>query len=83
MTSKTQSLALFRSLLRTAGKINNYNFRKHAMRRTKSCFQESRVLASDEAATKYAWGMDQLKLMERVQVLGTLYPDENTVMQSL
>lgn len=81
MTTRSHALALYRSLLRNANKINNYNFRLHALRRTKSHFQESRHLSQEEANIKYAWGLEQLKLLERQKILGTLYPDVANVIE--
>jgi hypothetical protein len=76
MANKTQALALFRNLLRQSSKLQNYNFRDHAMRRVKGSFQEAKALDAEAAATQYAWGLEQLKLVERYKVLGELYPDD-------
>jgi len=76
MPSKTQALALFRNLLRQSSKLQNYNYRDHALRRVKSSFQEGRALSAELAATQYAWGLEQLKLVERHKVLGHLFPDD-------
>ena len=76
MASKTQTLALFRNLLRQSSKIQNYNFRDHAMRRVKGSFREAKALNGQAATTLYAWGLEQLKLIERYKVMGQLYPDD-------
>jgi len=76
MPTKIQALALFRNLLRHSSKLQNYNFRDHAIRRVKGSFQEARALSAEAAATRYAWGLEQLKLVERYKVLGQIFPDD-------
>lgn len=45
MSTVTAPLSLFRSLLREARKVDNYNFREHAIRRVRVGFQMNRNLS--------------------------------------
>ena len=79
--SKTQVIGLFRGLLRQSRKIDNYNFRSHAERRTRHAFKEFRALQGDELVQKYNWGVNQLAMVRRARVVGELYPEGQNVMQ--
>ena len=74
--------SLYRSLLRYTSKITNYNFRSHAMRRTKSGFVMNRTVTGDELVSIYAFGLKQLEIAKRQSLVSQLYPDTmSSVMQ--
>merc|ERR1711957_450086 len=75
------SLSLFRSLLRQAKKVDNYNFRHYAIRRVKTGFQMNRDLTGDDIGTTLRKGQEQLDVLRRQVVLGGLYPSAKSVME--
>ena len=79
--TKPQVLGLYRGLLRQSRKIDNYNFRSHAVRRSKQGFQDCKGLQGEALAQKYDWGVKQLGMVTRARVIGLLYPEEENVMQ--
>jgi hypothetical protein len=82
--STQQAVHLYRSLLREASGISNYNFRNHAMRLTKHHFSVSKSLAGAEQQDKYDWGLEQMKSLRRIRALGDLYPESaKNVMDAL
>mmetsp|Transcript_29172 Transcript_29172/g.27956 ORF Transcript_29172/g.27956 Transcript_29172/m.27956 type:complete len:96 (+) Transcript_29172:118-405(+) len=78
----TQVLQLYRLLMRYSSKFTNYNFRAHAMRRSKMGFVMNRHVEGVELAEKFAFGMKQLEIAKRQSLVSQLYPDTMTsVMQ--
>jgi len=73
--SAQQTVHLYRSLLREARCISNYNFRNHATRLTKHHFSVSKNLAGVEQQVKYDWGLEQMKSLRRIRTLGDMYPE--------
>jgi hypothetical protein len=84
VATKANILSLYRTLLRTATRLGDYNFRLFAIRRTRWGFREHKQLA-DEAliADKYGFGLRQLEVLKRQVVLSELYPEMATVMEML
>lgn len=77
-----QVRSLYRSLLRHTSLITNYNFRSHAMRRTKSGFLMNRTVSGDELTAVYTFGLKQLAIAKRQSLISQLYPDSmSSVMQ--
>ncbi|KAL7465432.1 hypothetical protein ACHAXS_005756 [Conticribra weissflogii] len=81
MSSPQAPMALFRSLLREAKKVDNYNFRHYAIRRTRAGFTANRDLTGNEAVVALQEGQEQLEVLKRQVVLGTLYPSSRSVME--
>eukprot|EP00970_Alexandrium_tamarense_P004623 scaffold771_cov177-Alexandrium_tamarense.AAC.17 len=79
--SSSNSISLFRSLLREAKRVDNYNFRDYAVRRVKLGFQINRNLAGAEAELALREGQEQLDILRRQVVLGQLYPSAPSVME--
>ncbi len=77
--SRTQSITLFRSLLREAGKMANYNFREHARRRVSGAFREFQCANVDVAKEQYAFGVAQLEILKRQSIISRLYPEAESV----
>ncbi|KAL9189013.1 hypothetical protein ACHAXT_011503 [Thalassiosira profunda] len=82
MSASGASLSLFRSLLREAKKVDNYNFRHYAIRRVKVGFQHNRNLTGNEAEIAFQEGKEQLDILRRQVVLGNLYPSAKSVMEA-
>jgi len=76
------STSLLRSLLREAGKMNDYNFRSYALRRVKGGFQKNQSLQGSEAAAAIQVGQEQLEVLKRQAIIGNLYPSETNVMET-
>mmetsp|Transcript_34962 Transcript_34962/g.104293 ORF Transcript_34962/g.104293 Transcript_34962/m.104293 type:complete len:83 (-) Transcript_34962:382-630(-) len=81
MTSPTAPIPLFRTLLREARKMNDYNFRSFAIRRVKTGFAANRDLQGEEASAALAEGQQQLEVLRRQVILGQLYPSGRSVME--
>ena len=77
--SKLQVLDLYRKLLRSAKNIAHYNFREHAIRRVRYEFLENRGINAEQVKGKYEWGIDQLKMLRRLESMSNLYHSENSV----
>mmetsp|Transcript_6862 Transcript_6862/g.15889 ORF Transcript_6862/g.15889 Transcript_6862/m.15889 type:complete len:82 (-) Transcript_6862:317-562(-) len=76
------SITLFRCLLREAKKVDNYNFRLYAIRRTRIGFESNKNLSGKDAELALQEGKEQLDLLRRQVVLGNLYPSEPSVMEA-
>eukprot|EP00965_Chrysotila_dentata_P163602 5402313-Pleurochrysis_carterae.AAC.3 len=62
MSSRTQVLSLYRSLLRTSKGFVNYNFREYALRHVRESFASARGATGEEAANLYQAGLEQHKV---------------------
>lgn len=82
MSASSASLSLFRSLLRESKKVDNYNFRLYATRRVKIGFSINRNLAGKEAEIAFLEGEEQLGILRRQVVVGSLYPSAKSVMEN-
>mmetsp|Transcript_13225 Transcript_13225/g.19986 ORF Transcript_13225/g.19986 Transcript_13225/m.19986 type:complete len:84 (-) Transcript_13225:316-567(-) len=82
MSASNASLSLFRSLLRESKKVDNYNFRQYAIRRVKVGFQLNKDLTGNEASIAFREGEEQLDILRRQVVLGSLYPSAKSVMEA-
>jgi hypothetical protein len=74
-------MSLFRSLLREAGKMANYNFREHARRRVIGGFREFQNANEQVAQEQYSFGASQLELLKRQSIISRLYPEMEAVAQ--
>ncbi|KAL7443978.1 hypothetical protein ACHAXH_009888 [Discostella pseudostelligera] len=82
MAPSSASLSLFRSLLREAAKMDNYNFRLYALRRVRIGFENNRNLTGSEAEDAFVEGKEQLEILKRQAVVGHLYPTARSVMET-
>lgn len=62
--------------------MDNYNFRVYAIRRVKLGFQINRTLAGNEADLAIREGQENLDILRRQVVLGSLYPSARSVMEN-
>eukprot|EP00339_Tiarina_fusa_P007136 CAMPEP_0117078166 /NCGR_PEP_ID=MMETSP0472-20121206/55119_1 /TAXON_ID=693140 ORGANISM="Tiarina fusus, Strain LIS" /NCGR_SAMPLE_ID=MMETSP0472 /ASSEMBLY_ACC=CAM_ASM_000603 /LENGTH=83 /DNA_ID=CAMNT_0004804809 /DNA_START=95 /DNA_END=346 /DNA_ORIENTATION=+ len=74
--------ALYRTFLREAKQMSDYNFRNYAIRRVKTGFRKNVALQGDEASVALQQAQQQLELLRRQAVLGKLYPSARSVMES-
>lgn len=80
--SRFQVLSLLRSLLRQAGRINNYNFREHAHRRVLGAFRENKNIVEDsKLIEQYQDGLKQLDVVRRQAIISSLYPEDESVIE--
>eukprot|EP00979_Chaetoceros_neogracilis_P010213 scaffold2408_cov279-Chaetoceros_neogracile.AAC.9 len=80
--SSSSSLSMFRSFLREAHKMSDYNFRSYAIRRVQVGFRKDSNLQGQELAASVKNGEEQLAILKRQVILGNLYPSESNVMES-
>lgn len=81
--TRTEVLALFRSLLRTAKQFSDYNIREYTRRRAADAFRENRALAdAPAAAAAFSEGKKQLEVAKRQALVYSLYaPKAKSVME--
>lgn len=63
--SRQAVLGLFRSMLRAAGHMEDYNFRSYAKRRVALGFKENRSVGGEALAAEYNEGLQQLQVLKR------------------
>lgn len=89
MVGRSASLSLYRSLLREAKRVDNYNFRLYAIRRIKVGYRSSNIIKKDAAndadaaaeLAAYREGIEQLNVLKRQSIVGNLYPSARSVME--
>ena len=81
MVGRTQVLSLYRSMLREARNIDNYNFRSHAVRKIMVEFRDNRALSGNNLEQKFSWGGEQLEILKRQSIISQLYPEGSTIME--
>jgi hypothetical protein len=82
MVGRAASLSLYRSLLREAKKVDNYNFRLYAIRRIKVGYRSNISSNEENAELIYREGIDQLNVLKRQSIVGNLYPSARSVMET-
>ena len=85
VVGRTASLSLYRSLLREAKKVDNYNFRLYAIRRIKVGYRsniQSNDNKAENAELAYRDGIEQLNVLKRQSIVGNLYPSARSVMET-
>ncbi|KAK3225506.1 hypothetical protein Dsin_005368 [Dipteronia sinensis] len=83
MASRTEIFGLYRSLLRTARDLCDYNIREYTKRRTTDGFRQNQKLTDpDSILLAYEEGKNQLALAKRQSVVYSLYvPKVKSVME--
>ncbi|KAK2965756.1 hypothetical protein RJ640_003294 [Escallonia rubra] len=81
--SRSEILALFRSLLRTARQYTDYNVREYTKRRTSDAFRRnSHISDPAAAAAAFSDGKSQLEVARRQAVVYSLYtPKVKSIME--
>ena len=74
--------SLFRTMLREAAQVDQYNFRNYAIRRVREDFRRNAALSCSEAATALQEGKDALEVLRRQRIVGQLYPAAQSVMDA-
>lgn len=83
MTSRRLVLNLYHSLLDNAKRLDNYNFREHALRKIKWNFRKYKHVKHDEAIELYKVGNAELEVLKRQALISQLYPEEKSVMANI
>mmetsp|Transcript_3463 Transcript_3463/g.2877 ORF Transcript_3463/g.2877 Transcript_3463/m.2877 type:complete len:82 (-) Transcript_3463:757-1002(-) len=81
MTMTVQTL--YRSLLREAKRVSDYNFRSYALRRIEAGFNKNRQLQGEEAESVINEGYNQLDMLKRQSMLTRMYPSATSVMEKV
>mmetsp|Transcript_17154 Transcript_17154/g.25993 ORF Transcript_17154/g.25993 Transcript_17154/m.25993 type:complete len:85 (-) Transcript_17154:856-1110(-) len=76
-------LTLYRSLLREAKTVSDYNFRSYALRRIKAGFNKNRQLQGEEITSALCEGQNQLEMLKRQSMLTRMYPSATSVMEKV
>ncbi|CAH1428305.1 unnamed protein product [Lactuca virosa] len=72
--SRTEIIALFRSLLRSARQFPDYNIREYTKRRTIDAFRDNKTLLEPSSiAAAFTDGKSQLQVAKRQAVVYSLY----------
>ena len=81
-TDTMAARSLFRTMLREAAQVDQYNFRNYAIRRVREDFRRNAALSGSEAATALQEGKDALEVLRRQRIVGQLYPAAQSVMDA-
>ncbi|CAM9401007.1 unnamed protein product [Phaeothamnion confervicola] len=84
MQAPTRSMAmgLYRSLRKTAKSMTDYNYREYSLRRSRLGFDQAKELEGADAMAAYVKGLQDLQMLKRQALIGSLYPHEQSVMES-
>ena len=74
--------SLFRTMLREAAQVDQYNFRNYAIRRVREDFRRNAALAGADADAALQEGKDALEVLRRQRIVGQLYPAAQSVMDA-
>ena len=74
--------SLFRTMLREAAQVDQYNFRNYAIRRVREDFRKNASLTGADATAAIKRGHVDLQVLRRQQIVGNLYPAAMSVMDA-
>ena len=80
--SNLQVVSLFRSRLRNARNLENYNFREHTIRHVKHDYRMNINASGEELEKIYQAGLEDLKRLKRQLVISQLYPEIASVTEN-
>ncbi|KAI5635093.1 complex 1 protein (LYR family) domain-containing protein [Phthorimaea operculella] len=84
MSSKTQVLSLYKSLMRESGKFGNYNFRCYALRRVRDAFKENKSLTDPNIAKReIQYAKENLDIIKRQVIIGNMYGTDKLVIENM
>ena len=63
-------------------RLQDYNIRNYALRRTKLGYAENRNLSNGAVAEAIAFGNEQLAILKRQALLSQIYPSSLSVMEN-
>lgn len=75
---------MYKQLLSTAKKFDNYNFREYAKRKVVDSFKDNKSIKDDEAIKKfYNTGIDNLELLKRQTTISQMFTFDKLVVEPL
>ena len=74
--------SLFRTMLREAAQVDQYNFRNYAIRRVREDFRRNAALTGASADAALQEGKEALEVLRRQRIVGQLYPAAQSVMDA-
>ncbi|KAF3444837.1 hypothetical protein FNV43_RR14530 [Rhamnella rubrinervis] len=82
--SRPEVICLFRSLLRTARKLADYNIKEYTKRRTIDAFRQNRSLSDPSSiSSAFSYGKSQLEVAKKQALVYSLYsPKLKSVMEA-
>lgn len=83
MTSKTDVLRLYKQLLTTAKKFDNYNFREYSKRKIVDSFKEHKTVDENQVTKFYNNGIDELSRLIRQTAVSRMYTFDKLVIEPL
>lgn len=83
MPSTTDVLRLYKNLLLSAAKFDNYNFREYLLRKVKDSFHVNKNLSGDAATAAYNDGINNLAVLKRQLKISQMYTFEKVVVEPL
>ncbi|ALC49831.1 bcn92 [Drosophila busckii] len=82
MSTRRQTITLYRNLLREAEKLPAYNFRMYAVRKIRDTFRANQTINDfKEIDRQVASGKNNLELIRRQVIIGHLYTSEKLVIE--
>ena len=78
--TRFQALSLYRQLIRSANKFNDYNIKSYAQRRIRNGFIENYKVNTEIATQQYEWGLTQLAMVQRQSMISQMYPEMESVL---
>ncbi|XP_026325424.1 LYR motif-containing protein 4 isoform X1 [Hyposmocoma kahamanoa] len=84
MSSKTQILSLYKSLMRESQKFANYNFRSYSLRRVRDAFKENKGLTDQKHIKKeIEFAKQSFGVIQRQAAIGDMYKTEKLVIENM
>ena len=82
MSNKHAVLGLYRAMLRSSSKIENYNFRSYAKRRVRDAFHAGKMEKDAGRVTALLYSArENQKLIDRQVLLGSMYRDQAVIIE--
>lgn len=82
MVNKVDILKLYKQLLNTSRKFDNYNFREYSKRKVINTFKDNKALEGDVTGF-YNQGIDELAKLTRQTTISQLYTFDKLVIEPL
>ncbi|CAH2284248.1 LYR motif-containing 4 isoform X1 [Pelobates cultripes] len=82
-SSRTQVLALYKTMLRESERFSSYNYRTYAIRRIRDAFREKKNVDDfHEIQTLVHRANENLEVIKRQVIIGQMYSTEKLIIES-
>ncbi|XP_032238838.2 LYR motif-containing protein 4 [Nematostella vectensis] len=82
MAARPKILQLYRQLLREGQKFTNYNYRLHAIRRTRDAFKSNKNITDEASINKFIAEAEwNLEVIKRQAALSQMYGHDKLVIE--